>query len=83
MKYLLLPYVDPALEPAPGSPEFDTYIQGFFEAFRRMTADGVFLGGEGAARGGNRHQPTHPQGPDRDDGRPLRRNARASGWVLT
>jgi hypothetical protein len=47
MKYLLLLYADPAKEPAPDSPEFGTYIDGFFAASKAMSAKGAFLAGEG------------------------------------
>lgn len=47
MKYLLLLYVDPAKEPAPDSPEFETYLGGFFSVSQKMVADGTFLAGEG------------------------------------
>lgn len=47
MKYLLLLYVDPAREPAPGSAAFDSYIGGFYEASQKMAAQGAFLAGEG------------------------------------
>ena len=47
MKYLLLLYVDPAREPAPGTAEFGSYIGGFYEASQKMAAQGAFLAGEG------------------------------------
>ncbi|MDZ7906013.1 MAG: YciI family protein [Cypionkella sp.] len=47
MKYMILIYNDPALEPAYGTPEFGAMMQGFFEANQVMQADGVLLGGEG------------------------------------
>jgi hypothetical protein len=47
MKYMLLMYNDPALEPAYGTPEFQEMMGGFFAANEKMNADGVLLGGEG------------------------------------
>ena len=47
MQYLALLYTDPALEPAYGTPEFDTLIQEYnsFTAF--IKEKGAFKGGEG------------------------------------
>lgn len=47
MKYLLMLYTDPAVEPAYGSPEFGAYMDGFFSASKRMAAEGAFIAGEG------------------------------------
>ncbi len=47
MKYMILIYNDPALEPAFGTPEFDAMMGGFFAANEKMGADGVLRGGEG------------------------------------
>jgi hypothetical protein len=47
MKYMILIYNDPALEPAYGTPEFGAMMGGFFAANERMQADGVLRGGEG------------------------------------
>lgn len=47
MKYMLLIYNDPALEPAYGTPEFQEMMAGFFSLNERMNADGVLRGGEG------------------------------------
>jgi hypothetical protein len=47
MKYMILLYNDPALEPAYGTPEFDAMMGGFFAANEKMGADGVLRGGEG------------------------------------
>ncbi|MCU0832506.1 MAG: YciI family protein [Rhizobiaceae bacterium] len=47
MKYMLLIYNDPALEPAYGTPEFKEMMGGFFAANEKMAADGVLRGGEG------------------------------------
>jgi len=47
MKYMLLIYNDPTLEPAYGTPEFNEMMGGYFTANERMKADGVLRGGEG------------------------------------
>ena len=47
MKYMLLIYNDPKLEPAYGTPEFQTMMGGYFAANEKMKADGVLHGGEG------------------------------------
>lgn len=47
MKYMLLIYNNPALEPTYGTPEFDTMIGGYFAANEQMKADGVLCGGDG------------------------------------
>lgn len=47
MKYLLLLYVDPAKEPAPGEEGFDAYVGGHFDAAQKMAAAGALLAGEG------------------------------------
>jgi len=47
MKYMILIYNDPALEPAYGTPAFDAMMGGFFAANEKMTADGVLVSGEG------------------------------------
>ncbi|MCZ4271373.1 YciI family protein [Maritalea porphyrae] len=47
MKYMLLIFNDPALEPSYGTPEFDTMMSDFFAANEKMKADGVLCGGEG------------------------------------
>jgi hypothetical protein len=47
MKYMLLIYSDPALEPAYGTPEFGQ-MMGAYSAFNDITtADGVLRGGDG------------------------------------
>lgn len=46
MKYMLLIYNDPKLEPAYGSAEFDEMMAGFFAANEQMKADGVLCDGE-------------------------------------
>jgi hypothetical protein len=47
MKYMILIYNDPALEPAYGTPEFDAMMGGFFAANQKMAGDGVLVSGEG------------------------------------
>lgn len=47
MKYMLLIYDDPALQPAYGTPEFEAMMGGFFALNERMKADGVWRGGDG------------------------------------
>ena len=47
MRYMLLIYNDPALEPAYGTPAFGEMMGGFFAANERMNADGVLRSGEG------------------------------------
>ena len=47
MKYMILIYNDPALEPAYGTPAFDAMMGGFFAANEKMGADGVLVSGEG------------------------------------
>ncbi len=47
MKYMLLIYNDPAIEPAYGTPEFQTMMGGYFALNEKLKADGVIRGGEG------------------------------------
>lgn len=47
MQYMLLIYNDPKLEPAYGTPEFESMMGGFFALNERMKADKVLVGGEG------------------------------------
>ena len=47
MKYMLLLYADPAKEPAPGTPEWDTYMQGFMTVGERTKGVATFLAGDG------------------------------------
>lgn len=47
MKYMLLIYNDPSLEPDYGTAEFDEMISGFFAVNEKMKADGVLCHGEG------------------------------------
>ena len=46
MKYMILIYSDPALEPAYGTPDFDAMMGGFFAANEKMVADGVLVSGD-------------------------------------
>ncbi len=46
MKYMILIYSDPALEPAYGTPAFDDMMGGFFAANEKMDADGVLVAGD-------------------------------------
>lgn len=46
MKYMLLIYNNPEQQPAYGTPEFNTMMEGFFAANEKMTADGVLVDGE-------------------------------------
>ena len=47
MKYMILIYNDPALEPAYGTPEFGKMMGDFGTASAKMRADGVLESGEG------------------------------------
>ena len=47
MKYMILLYGDPAVEPAYGTPAFDTMMAGFAAASEKLNADGVLDSGEG------------------------------------
>lgn len=47
MKYMILIYNDPSLEPAYGTPEFQAMMGGYFALSATMRADGVLEGGEG------------------------------------
>lgn len=46
MKYMLLIYGAPETSPAPDSPEFGAYMEGYVKADETYKSDGVFLGGE-------------------------------------
>jgi hypothetical protein len=46
MKYMLLIYNNPELQPAYGTPEFESMMAGFFAANEKMVADGVLVDGE-------------------------------------
>jgi len=47
MKYMLLLYADPALEPPPGTPDWDTMMAEFFSLAERMKDRATVLAGEG------------------------------------
>ena len=47
MKYMLLIYSDPNVEPGYGTPEFDNMMAGFEAANVEMKKDGVLCDGEG------------------------------------
>jgi hypothetical protein len=47
MKYMLLIYSNPDLQPAYGTPEFQAMMGGYFALNERLKADGVIRGGEG------------------------------------
>jgi hypothetical protein len=47
MKYMILIYGDPSLEPTYGTPEFQEMMGGYFKLNEVMNADGVLLSGEG------------------------------------
>jgi hypothetical protein len=47
MQYMLLIYNDPSLEPAYGTPEFQTMMGGYFALNEKMKSDGVLRAGEG------------------------------------
>lgn len=47
MQYMALIYSDPSLEPAYGTPEFDTMMQGYFALNETLKAAGVYVSGEG------------------------------------
>lgn len=46
MRYMLLVYSDPVLEPTYGTPEFVEMMNGFAAASARMRADGVLRGAD-------------------------------------
>jgi len=46
MKYMLLIYNNPELQPTYGTPEFEAMMGGFFAANEKMVADGVLVDGE-------------------------------------
>ena len=46
MKYMLLIYTDPSMEPAYGTPAFQDMMAGFSSANERMAADGVLKSGD-------------------------------------
>lgn len=47
MQYMALIYSDPSLEPAYGTPEFDTMMQGYFAFSETLRAAGAYVSGEG------------------------------------
>ena len=47
MKYILLIYQAEDAGPAPGSPEFGPFMQGYFALNQELTNDGVMIAGEG------------------------------------
>ena len=47
MQYMLLIYGAPEVEPAYGTPEFATMMEGYAAFSARLNADGVIRGGEG------------------------------------
>jgi hypothetical protein len=47
MKFMILLYGDAALEPQPGTPEFDPWLQGFFTQEERTRDFATVLSGEG------------------------------------
>ena len=46
MQYMALIYSDPATEPAYGSPEFQTMMQGYFAFSEMLKAAGAFVAGD-------------------------------------
>ena len=46
MKYMILIYGAPELDPTPGTPEFDAMMQGYMQASETYEKDGVFVAGE-------------------------------------
>lgn len=46
MQYMLLIYGDPAVEPQPGTREFDVMMEGYAGFTARLQADGAMRGGE-------------------------------------
>jgi len=46
MKYAALIYADEATAPRPGTPEWDTLIEGYGKVSERFAADGVMVSGE-------------------------------------
>jgi hypothetical protein len=47
MKYMILIYNDPALEPAYGTPDFEAMMQGYGAANQAMAEGGVMVHGAG------------------------------------
>jgi hypothetical protein len=46
MKFIALIYGAPDSSPAPGTPEFETYMGGYRKATNRFMKDGAFIAGE-------------------------------------
>ena len=46
MKYIALIYADEAVGPQPGTPEFDTMMEGYAAATAKFQEDGVMVSGE-------------------------------------
>jgi hypothetical protein len=47
MQYMLLIYADPAVEPVPGTDEFNKMMAGYGALTERLRADGAMRSGEG------------------------------------
>ncbi|MBL4871633.1 MAG: YciI family protein [Robiginitomaculum sp.] len=47
MKYMLLIYQAENATPAPGTPEFGAFMQGYFALNQELTNDGALISGEG------------------------------------
>jgi len=47
MKYMLLIYGAEDAAPAPGSPEFEPFMHGYFALGQELTKDGALIAGEG------------------------------------
>ena len=46
MQYLLLIFGDESSGPHPGTPEFETYMQGYIDFTEKVRAEGKLVGGE-------------------------------------
>jgi hypothetical protein len=47
MQYMLMIYADPAVEPVPGTPAFNTMMEGYEALTNRLRADGAMRSGDG------------------------------------
>lgn len=47
MQYMALIYTDPSLEPAYGTPEFETMMKGYFTFNEALKTAGAYVAGEG------------------------------------
>lgn len=47
MQYMLLIYADPAVEPVPGTPAFNTMMEGYEALTNRLRVDGAMRSGDG------------------------------------